>query len=119
MTKRHLTVVGTRQSGKTYRLIRIAIEQAVLGERVLYSARDRRAMQEVFNRIEQITTPLGVVDKFRRRNGDEKVVFTSGGAILFHAEQVDMFDELGTHILDENENEPLEKAVVSYRSALR
>lgn len=76
-----ITISGRRQSGKTEAVIDHMVRHAREGRRVAYVGDTLRSAIDVQRRIEHRDEP-GVTRSYRA-NGNERIVFESGGEIRF------------------------------------
>lgn len=122
--RQELTIIGGHQSGKSYRLMRIAIEEALAGRRVMFTAEDRATLRIRYQDLERmIFHTLSDVDcKAFCANGSERFEFANGGLILVNqpsargAAKPPLID---THLIDGSTAEPRLEATRVIRTALR
>jgi hypothetical protein len=75
------TISGGRQSGKSYSAMKLAIDAAKAGERVLFDCDSRGVLRERFAQMQQLAPPEAVA-KVWLANGNERIRFRSGGEIV-------------------------------------
>lgn len=83
-----LTIEGDRQSGKTETLIRLAVDDARRGRRVLYVTYLQAVATETFHRIVK-TLDDREVRRVLMSRGNERIELTNGGLIDVRAERSD------------------------------
>jgi hypothetical protein len=81
MMIQELTLEGGRQTGKSYAAMKLAIDAAKRGERVLYDCDSSRMAIERFRNLQEMV-PASDVARVFRANGQERIEFRTGGRIL-------------------------------------
>jgi hypothetical protein len=114
-----LTIIGDRQSGKTYLMTMMAVEEAAGGGTVWYQGTDyhmdRVNFQNCLERAEWLYKDR--IKRAYRSNGAQRIVFTGGGEICFSPKEYGRTFDL--HCLDEIPGERLSTATRSVRAVLR
>lgn len=75
------TISGGRQSGKSYSAMKLAIDAALQGERVLFDCDSRVMLSERFAQMQQMA-PADEIARVTLSNGNERIRFQSGGEIV-------------------------------------
>lgn len=75
------TISGGRQSGKSYSAMKLAIDAAVQGERVLFDCDSRRMLLERFRQLRELS-PSVEIARVTLSNGHERIDFRTGGSII-------------------------------------
>jgi hypothetical protein len=75
------TISGGRQSGKSYSAMKLAIDAAKAGERVLFDCDSVLMLRERFAQMQRMVFGDDVA-KVTRGNGNERIHFRSGGLII-------------------------------------
>jgi hypothetical protein len=81
--KRELTISGDRQTGKTHQMLRMAIDAARSGRRVLYICQSKIMARHALNRAE-VMIDLDSLKSVRRSIGNLRIETFSGGFITFN-----------------------------------
>lgn len=76
-----INIGGDRQMGKTYAAMKLAVDAAYHGERVLYDTDNVRMMTETFHKFQQMI-PLDHCERVCRANGNESIRVRGGGEII-------------------------------------
>lgn len=115
--KTHLTIVGDRQHGKTEALLRLAFSDASFGDTVLFQSENAPQRSDAFARASGIANSRKDVIKVVLTNGNQRIVFESGGRILFGVSSRGV--DVDTHIIDSPTAPEHPGAQRIIRSALR
>lgn len=102
-----MVIVGPRQAGKTHISVVMAVETAAAGGQVLFQGRDRQEdairFRDCLDRAEQVCPDQ--IEKFYRSNGQQRILFKTGGRLCFSALAYDYFDKLDLHVIDDASGE--------------
>src|SRR5580693_1904213 len=106
MNDGNMVIIGPRQAGKTHIATVMAVETAALGGKVLYQGAnkemDRVRFQDCLERARLVYSDD--IAKEHPRNGDESILFKSGGKLCFSWKAFDYWAEIDLHVIDDVAN---------------